>query len=70
MSGIQSTRRNGAAHDLKRPALWLLLVVSSVCNVVANTADVNVFVGPAFGLVALACAGTLIRHHYKNRRAV
>ncbi|SEG97849.1 hypothetical protein SAMN05444920_11187 [Nonomuraea solani] len=55
---------------IKRPLLWLILVVSVVCNAVLNVAGANMFVGAAFGVVALVCAGTLVKQHYQKRRAV
>jgi Flp pilus assembly protein TadB len=70
MTSIQHVAESAKrAGGVKRPALWLLLLVSAVCNVVANTADVNPFVGVAFGMITLSCAAALISQHYKNRRA-
>ena len=51
-----------------RPALWLVLVVSTAANAVASTTGINMFVGIGSGLVALACAIALSVHHYQHRR--
>jgi len=50
-----------------RPVLWLLLVLSVAANAVAST--VNLAVGAAFGVLALACAAALVRDHYRHRRS-
>jgi hypothetical protein len=50
-----------------RPVLWLLLIISAVANATVNTAGGNVLVGIGFGLVTLACAATLVVHHYRHR---
>jgi hypothetical protein len=50
-----------------RPLLWLGLVLSAVANAVVSSIGGNPFVGSAFGAVALACAVTLIVHHYRTR---
>lgn len=41
-----------------RPLLWVLLALSVALNVVTST--VNLFVGSAFGIAAVACAVALI----------
>jgi hypothetical protein len=62
-----AAKRGGGRGGAVRPLLWLVLVISAAANVVASTTD-HVFVGAAFGLVALACATALVVHHYRNRR--
>jgi hypothetical protein len=57
-----------AQGGIVRPVLWLLLVISAAANAVTSTTGINMFVGIGFGLVALACATTLIVHHYQHRR--
>jgi hypothetical protein len=49
-----------------RPALWVLLILSAATNAVLSSVT-NPFVSSAFGAVALACAVTLIVHHYRHR---
>ncbi|MBF8185755.1 hypothetical protein ITP53_08375 [Nonomuraea sp. K274] len=68
MTGPQQTLPS-SQRDLKRPLLWLLLMISAVGNVVANT-YVNGFVGAGFGLAAMGCAAALISRHRKGRRDV
>ncbi|GAB3153996.1 hypothetical protein GCM10027290_47830 [Micromonospora sonneratiae] len=51
-----------------RPLLWLALVISVAANVVSSAADINMFIGSGFGLIALTCATGLIVHHYRHRR--
>ncbi|GAA1042560.1 hypothetical protein GCM10009557_68850 [Virgisporangium ochraceum] len=51
-----------------RPVLWLLLIVSAAANATASAAGANVLAGIGFGLVTLACAATLVVHHYRHRR--
>lgn len=54
--------------DRLRPFLWVVLILSAATNAILSGMT-NPFVSSAFGLVALICAGTLIVHHYRNRRA-
>jgi hypothetical protein len=49
-----------------RPLLWIVLAVSAALNVVTSTVDV--VVGAAFGVVALACIAALVVQHYRLRR--
>jgi protein-S-isoprenylcysteine O-methyltransferase Ste14 len=54
----------------KRAVLWVLLVISGVCNVVTSSMlDINMFVGIGFGLVTLGLAAALITDHYRSRRS-
>lgn len=53
---------------MNRPALWLLLIVSGVVNVVTSLADLHILINIASGLVSLASGGALIRDHYRRRR--
>ncbi|WP_433378911.1 hypothetical protein ACQPZX_12545 [Actinoplanes sp. CA-142083] len=62
ISQTPSERRGGAL----RPILWVLLILSAATNAVLSSVA-NPFVSSAFGLVALACATTLIVHHYRHR---
>jgi len=50
-----------------RPVLWVLLIISAVCNVVTSTSGL-VLVSIGFGLLTLALGGGLIAHHYRHRR--
>jgi hypothetical protein len=50
-----------------RPVLWLVLAVSAALNALVSFTDINVLVGVALGLVALASAGALIAGHFRNR---
>jgi Flp pilus assembly protein TadB len=56
----------GARAGRTRPVLWILLAVSAALNVV--TSSVNVLLGAAFGVVALACIAALVVQHYRTRR--
>jgi hypothetical protein len=56
--------RNGVLHL----ALWAVLVISGVLNVVTSITVANIFVGMGFGLVALACIVALVVQYYKHRR--
>ncbi len=49
-----------------RPLLWVVLAISAALNVATST--VNMFVGAAFGVVALACIAALVVQHYRLRR--
>ncbi|WP_204358552.1 hypothetical protein [Streptosporangium sp. 'caverna'] len=51
-----------------RPVLWLVVVISSVVNVVTSVTVGSVLVSNAFGLIALAGIAALINDHYRNRR--
>lgn len=46
--------------------LWTVLAIAAALNVALSA--VNVFVGAAFGVIALACAAGLIARHYRGRR--
>jgi hypothetical protein len=48
----------------KNRMLWLTLAVAAVLNAALST--VNPFLGAGFGVVVLACAGTLILRHYRR----
>lgn len=64
----QPSDRDGAGFV--RPALWLLLVVCAVCNVVTSSiGGFSVFVGIGFGLATLACVVALVVHHRRQRRS-
>ncbi|AWS48181.1 hypothetical protein DKM19_05095 [Streptosporangium sp. 'caverna'] len=51
-----------------RPVLWLVVVISSVVNVVTSVTIGSILVSNAFGLIALAGIAALINDHYRNRR--
>jgi len=44
--------------------LWAVLIIGGVLNAALST--VNVYVGMAFGVVALGCAVALITRHYRR----
>jgi hypothetical protein len=50
-----------------RPVLWLVLVISSVVNVVASIAG-SLLISNVFGLIALVGIAALINDHYRNKR--
>jgi hypothetical protein len=50
-----------------RPGLWLVLVISSVVNVIASVTG-SLLISSAFGLIALAGIAALINDHYRQRR--
>lgn len=67
--GTQSDgARSGARRGARRGVLWLLLVISVACNMVISVAGINMFVGAAFGVVAVSSGAALITDHYRNRR--
>jgi hypothetical protein len=51
-----------------RPALWLVVVISSVVNVVTSITIGSILISNAFGLIALVGIAALINDHYRNRR--
>jgi hypothetical protein len=75
MAGIYSTRETTQTPQAveiptgkARPALWLVVVISSVINVVTSVTVGSVLISNAFGLIALAGIAALISDHYRNRR--
>jgi hypothetical protein len=56
-----------AAPDWKRIALWAVLVISAVGNVIFSVA-IDPFIAAGFGVVTLSCGVALVRGHYRNRR--
>ncbi|MEV4509954.1 hypothetical protein AB0K00_13450 [Dactylosporangium sp. NPDC049525] len=58
---------DGGGRGMLRPVLWLLLILSAAANATVNTIGANPLAGVGFGLVTLACAGTLVVHHYRHR---
>jgi hypothetical protein len=50
-----------------RPVLWLVLILSAAANATASAAGANPFASVGFGLITLACAATLVVHHYRRR---
>jgi hypothetical protein len=57
------------APDWKRIALWVVLVVSAVGNVVFSAMAINTFIAAGLGLLTLSCGVVLVRGHYRNRRS-
>uniref|UniRef100_A0AAU3GRT2 Uncharacterized protein n=1 Tax=Streptomyces sp. NBC_01401 TaxID=2903854 RepID=A0AAU3GRT2_9ACTN len=59
-----------SSRRLARPVLWLLLVLTAVCNAVTSMMDgVAVAVSIVFGLAALACVIALVADHRRARKA-
>ncbi|GAB2959884.1 hypothetical protein LWP59_06035 [Amycolatopsis acidiphila] len=56
-----------ASRGFARPVLWLLLVVSATCNVVASVSNL-VVVSVVFGVITLSLGAALVMHHYRGRR--
>jgi hypothetical protein len=50
-----------------RIALWALLVISAVCNVVTSASGLHVLVGIGFGLLTLALGAALVVDHRRSR---
>ena len=74
MAGIYSTQNVTQTpqpvkipHGRVRPGPWLVLVISSVVNVVASVTG-SLLISNAFGLIALAGIAALINDHYRQRR--
>ncbi|MEU8705055.1 hypothetical protein [Streptomyces sp. NPDC048565] len=60
----------GSSRLPVRPVLWLLLVISAVCNAVTSMmGGVAVAVSIAFGLATLACGIALVADHRRARKA-
>jgi hypothetical protein len=51
-----------------RPVLWVLLIISAVCNVVTSASGLHVLLGIGFGLLTLALGAALVADHYYRRR--
>jgi hypothetical protein len=75
MAGIYSTRETTQTpqpvkipNGKVRPALWLVVVISSVINVLTSITVGSILISNAFGLIALAGIAALINDHYRNRR--
>jgi hypothetical protein len=62
------SRGTNRGSGVLRPLLWLVLIISASGNVIASTADLDILVNVAFGLVSGVCAGVLVVHHYRSRR--
>ena len=54
-------------RGMLRPVLWLVLIISAAANATVSAAGANVLAGIGFGLITLACAVTLVVHHYRHR---
>lgn len=55
--------------SILRPVLWLVLFLSAAANATLSGIGANPLAGVGFGLITLACAITLVVHHYRNRSA-
>jgi hypothetical protein len=62
-----TTTARTAVSATGTPALWVLLVLSAICNAATSIAGVNSFVSSSFGLVTLACGIVLVIRR-RNRR--
>ena len=51
-----------------RPVLWIVLILSATANGTLSGLDANPVVSVGFGLITLACAASLVVHHYRHRR--
>ncbi|MER7281757.1 hypothetical protein ABT369_45710 [Dactylosporangium sp. NPDC000244] len=49
----------------KNRMLWIALAVAAVLNAALST--VNPLLGAVFGVVVLACGGTLVLRHYRGQ---
>jgi hypothetical protein len=56
-------------NSMLRPVLWLVLFLSAAANAAVSSIGANPLAGVGFGVVTLACAVTLVVHHYRNRSA-
>jgi hypothetical protein len=56
-------------QSLLRPVLWIVLFLSAAANAAMSSIGANPLAGAGFGLITLACAVTLVVHHYRNRSA-
>jgi hypothetical protein len=64
----QTPRTKDTDHQsILRPVLWLVLFVSTAANAMMSSIGANPLAGAGFGLITLACAITLVVHHYRNR---
>jgi hypothetical protein len=66
-NAIQTPQPVKIPHGQVRPALWLVLVISSVVNVVTSVTG-SILISNVFGLIALAGIAALINDHYRRRR--
>ncbi|MFY1618337.1 hypothetical protein [Micromonospora sp. WMMD736] len=62
-----SDRAPEGPGGLLRPLLWLVLLLSAATNAALTTVVGNPWIGSAFGVVAVLCAGALIAHHRRHR---
>jgi hypothetical protein len=56
-----------ARRGIRRPLLWVLLIVSAAANMVASATGVHLLIGIGFGLLTLACITGLGVDHYTHR---
>lgn len=63
-----ATRSTGDRAGGWRPLVWVVLVVSVACNAVFSSLSFPIFIGIAFGLVALASGVTLAVDYYRRKR--
>jgi Flp pilus assembly protein TadB len=55
------------ARGLRRPLLWVFLVIALTANAVTSVSSLPTAVGVSFGVVALALGALLVRDHYRHR---
>jgi len=64
------TTETGSRDDktaLPRPVLWGVLAVAVVVNAITSMSSLSPVIGVAFGVLALATAGLLLRDHLQRR---
>jgi Flp pilus assembly protein TadB len=54
-------------RGLRRPLLWVFLVIAVTANAVTSVSSLPTAVGVSFGVVALALGALLVRDHYRHR---
>ncbi|MTD58626.1 hypothetical protein [Amycolatopsis pithecellobii] len=52
---------------MTRSLLWVLLVISLVCNATTSAIGLSVFISGAFGLLTLGSGVALVLHHRRQR---
>ena len=70
-SGTESTDPAKTAvsrNDIVRTALWLVLVVSTVGNMVASYGTASTAIHLACGVVTALCVTALVTRHLRGRR--
>jgi Flp pilus assembly protein TadB len=62
-----SARDEAAAGGVRRPLLWVLLVVALAVNGITSLAGLPIAVSATAGVLALALGALLVRDHYRRR---